>query len=102
MRLRSALVLLSSVVVLSACADPPGDSPGAGDGIEHETGAGDLLIRIAYEGGFVPVDWNLTNLPVFSLYGDGTLIRPGAQIAIYPAPALPAISSRTVDEAGVP
>jgi hypothetical protein len=47
------------------------------------------------------VAWHLTNLPILSLYGDGTLIQPGAQIAIYPGPALPAISSRTIAEAGI-
>lgn len=101
MRLRFALALVSSVVLLSACADPPSGSPRDDGEIDHATGAGDLLVRVAYEGGFVPVDWNLTNLPIFSLYGDGTLIQPGAQIEIYPPPALPAIATRMVDEAGI-
>jgi hypothetical protein len=100
MWLRRAVVLVP-MLVLAACADPP---TGAGDGgstIEHESGPGDLLIRVAFEGGLVGVDRHLTNLPIFSLYGDGTLLQPGAQIAIYPGPALPAISSRTIDEAGI-
>ena len=57
--------------------------------------------RSRIEGGFVPVEWTYTNFPFYSLYGDGTLIVPGAQIEIYPGPALPAISSRQVDEAGI-
>jgi hypothetical protein len=40
-------------------------------------------------------------VPIFSLLGDGTLILPGAQVELYPGPALPAISSRQVDEAGI-
>ena len=60
-----------------------------------------MLVQIAFEGGFVPVEWTYTNFPFYSLYGDGTLILPGAQIEIYPGPALPAISSRQVDEAGI-
>jgi hypothetical protein len=40
-------------------------------------------------------------VPIFSLLGDATLILPGAQVELYPGPALPAISSRQVDEAGI-
>ena len=47
------------------------------------------------------MEWTYTNFPVYSLFGDGTLVVPGAQIEIYPGPALPAISSRQVDEAGI-
>ena len=47
------------------------------------------------------MEWTYTNFPFYSLYGDGTLVVPGAQIEIYPPPALPAISSRGVDEAGI-
>jgi hypothetical protein len=98
MKLRPAIVV-STLIALAACGDPPTNT---GDGsIDHATGRGDLLVRVALEGGFVPLEWNLTNLPTFSLYGDGTLVQPGAQIEIYPSPALPAISSRTVDEAGI-
>jgi hypothetical protein len=87
-------------LTLSACADAPVD-PGAGGGIDHSTAPGDVLLRVAFEGGFVPVEWTYTSIPNFALYGDGTLVLPGAQIEIYPAPALPAISSRGVEEAGI-
>jgi hypothetical protein len=95
-RLPAALTLMLTLV---ACAETPVD-PGAG-GIDHSTAADEVLVRISYEGGFVPVEWTYTNFPLYSLYGDGTLIVPGAQIEIYPGPALPAISSRQVDEAGI-
>lgn len=99
MRIRPAVVLVP-LLALTACADAPTGS-GAGPGIEHATGPSDLLVRVAYEGGFVPVEWHLTSIPTFSLYGDGTIVLPGAQIEIYPGPALPAISSRPVSEAGI-
>ncbi|HZB01444.1 MAG TPA: hypothetical protein VE800_04970 [Actinomycetota bacterium] len=101
MRLRSVSALLSSIALFSACADlttGPGDG---GTSIEHATGDREVLVRVSYEGGLIDVAWHLTNLPIFSLYGDGTVIQPGAQIAIYPGPALPAISSRTIAEAGI-
>jgi hypothetical protein len=100
MRIR-AVSLALPLLLLAACADAP---PGPGDGnegIPHATGPGALLVRVDVGGGFVPVEWHLRNLPTVSLYGDGTLITPGAQIAIYPGPALPAISRRTVEEDGV-
>jgi hypothetical protein len=100
MRLRAAFVLTPLLLVLNACADAPARS-GDGGGIDHPTGPSDLLVRVTIGGGFVPVEWNLTSVPSFSLYGDGTLISPGAQIEIYPGPALPAIASRAVTEAGI-
>jgi hypothetical protein len=60
-----------------------------------------VLVRVAFEGGFTPIEWTYTNVPIFSLLEDVTLILPGAQVELYPGPALPAISSRQVDEDGI-
>jgi len=91
-----SLVLLLALV---ACADAPVD-PGDG-GIDHGTARDQVLVRVSFEGGFTPIEWTYTNFPTFSLYGDGTLVLPGAQIELYPGPALPAISSRQVEEPGI-
>ena len=102
MKVRPAAASLLFLLVLVACADAPVDpGAGAGDDIDHSTARNDVLVRIAFEGGFTPIEWTYTNFPNFTLYGDGTLILPGAQIEIYPSPALPAISSRMVEEAGI-
>jgi hypothetical protein len=93
------LAPLTLLLTLGACADTPVD-PGVG-GIDHSTAPEEVLVRISYEGGFVPIEWTYTNFAFYSLFGDGTLIVPGAQIELYPGPALPAISSRQVDEAGI-
>ena len=104
--IRRSLVpmLVLAAAISSACADAvPADggiSPGAG-GIGHGAAASDLLLQIRYEGGFTPVDYQLTALPTFSLYGDGTILTPGPQIEIYPSPALPSIRSQMVTEAGI-
>lgn len=95
-----AVSLLLPIVLLAACADRP-TGPGDDPAIPHATGPTDLLVRVEVGGGLVPIEWNLRNLPSFSLFGDGTLITPGAQIEIYPSPAPPAISRRAVDEEGV-
>jgi hypothetical protein len=88
------------LILLMSCADAPAD-PGAGSGIDHSTDGHAVLVRVAFEGGFVPLEWTYRSLPSFSLYGDGTLVLPGAQIELYPGPALPSISTRTVTEEGI-
>lgn len=101
MALRSIAPLALLALLLTACADvsPKGGSPSPT--IAHGTAADDLVLRWGYEGGFTPPEYQLTNLPAFSLYGDGTIVRPGPQIEIYPGPALPALEVVRVDEAGM-
>lgn len=99
MKVRSAAASIVLILLMS-CADAPA-APGAGSGIDHSTDGHDVLVRVASEGGFVPPEWTYRSLPSFSLYGDGTLVLPGAQIELYPGPALPSISSRTVIEEGI-
>jgi hypothetical protein len=86
-------VVLTIGTLASACANASTDA-GTGDGgdISYHTGASQVILRIEQGGGFVPIEWNLTNMPTFSLFGDGLAVTPGAQIEIYPGPALPALS----------
>jgi hypothetical protein len=108
------LRLFGSVLVLvlaAACADP---APGAGDGgptgasgstggsgSTHPGGASDLVLRVSTEGGFVPVDVLRGQIPGFSLFGNGTVITTGAQIEIYPGPALPSLIATPLTDQGV-
>ena len=48
-----------------------------------------LVLRVATEGGFTPVDYQLTNLPSFSLYDDGTILTPGPQMESTPSRRCP-------------
>jgi hypothetical protein len=100
MKVRPAAASILLFLTLAACADAPPVDPASG-GIDHASSPDKVLVQISSEGGFVPVEWTYTNFPFYSLYGDGTLIVPGAQTEIYPGPALPAISSRQLDEAGI-
>lgn len=102
MNLRPIAPIALVALMLSACADAPTAGGGStSPGIPHGSGPNDLLLRWGYEGGFTPPEFQLTNLPSFSLYGDGTVVRPGPQMEIYPGPALPSIEMATIDEAGV-
>ena len=73
----SASVLLAlATVALAACARggstaSPTPTP---VGIEHPTGATDLVLRFDEGGGFVAPGFLATEAPAFSLYGDGTAI----------------------------
>ena len=86
-----------ALLLLAGCA---AGGSGASGPISHPAGSTTLL-RVEYRGGFVPPDVRLTQLPAFLLVGDGRVIQPGAQIAIYPGPLLPALEVRTLSETGV-
>ncbi|MDH4113281.1 MAG: hypothetical protein OEV60_11490 [Actinomycetota bacterium] len=101
MKARSIALFLAASAAMTACADASTVGGSSSPSLAHGRGSGDLLLRWGYEGGFTPPEFQLTNLPAFSLYGDGTIVRPGPQIEIYPGPALPALETLAVDERGV-
>jgi len=106
MKLRIACAIVVLGVLLTACADAtgPGDgstTPSPSGVIAHASGAADLVLRVEYQGGFVAPSYSALTIPTFSLFGDGTLVTPGAQIEIYPGPALPAITATSIHEDGV-
>jgi hypothetical protein len=59
------------------------------------------VVRIEYVGGFIPPDMTLRRYPTAVLYDDGRLITQGAQIEIYPGPALPSLIETDISSAGV-
>lgn len=92
----------SSLVLLSACTLAGGrPSPSQPSPISHPTDPDQLILRVAHLGGFVPVEWVFTALPAFSLMGDGTVIVEGAQVAIFPGPALPPLQARRLTADGI-
>lgn len=56
----------------------PVPSPTFGpDDITHPTGATEVILRMEQGGGFMPIDFFVTQAPQFTLYGDGTVVfRP--------------------------
>lgn len=100
MRYRILAAASALAVVVTACAVSTPTGPVAGT-IDHPTDPSQAILTVRYEGGFVPAEYLFTSFPVFALYGDGTLILPGAQIEIYPGPALPPILAQRVSEDGI-
>jgi len=82
----ASLVLLLAAACTPAPAGTPGPSAGpspsptaqptptAVAGIQHPTGARDIVLRVESSGGFVPVEYLATSAPSFTLYGDGTVV----------------------------
>jgi hypothetical protein len=96
---RFLAVLVLAALAAVSCAGLRSD-PRAG-GIDHPTGASDLILRVHVGGGFVPVDYTLREIPFFSIYGDGRLVTVGPQIEIYPGPALPNLLVSQISEEGI-
>jgi hypothetical protein len=109
-RLRLAPIGLLSALVLAACVGiggTPGSSATTASSatiapsgspvstIAHPTGPTDVILRMATGGGFVGPGVLLTEIPEFTLYGDGTLIfRDPATSYIEPSP-LDGVARRT-------
>ncbi len=94
-KLAASLIVLTVVAV--GCARANGGSGGVG----HPTGSNDLVLRVETAGGLLAPGYALTQIPEFSLYGDGRLVRPGPMIEIYPGPALPNLLVTSISEGGI-
>jgi len=93
------LIALLLAALATACADHP-TVPRSGPG-SYPHGADQLVLRIDTTGGFVAPQQTLQQMPSFSLYGDGRAITQGAQIEIYPGPALPSLVVTSITPSGV-
>jgi hypothetical protein len=87
----SLLVASTTVACASGAAAPPDQGPV----IEG------LVLRVETRGGFLPAAYALTRIPHFSLYADGLIVMEGAQIAIYPGPAISSVFSMKVNGDGL-
>lgn len=70
-------------------------------GIAHPTGADDVVLRLAWDGGFVAPGTIFVRLPRLLITGDGSVYVQGAQIEIYPGPLLPPVLVGKITEAEI-
>ena len=94
LRLVSPAAIALTAMVAAACVAPagatnPSVSPSATD-------PDSAVIRVDWEGGFVPPGVNLSRLPVVLVTADGRVITQGPQDAMYPGPLLPNLQVRTL------
>ncbi|MDX6564614.1 MAG: hypothetical protein QOE10_276 [Gaiellales bacterium] len=90
---RSVLVAAVLVPAWNATA-----SARASATIAHPTGADVVVIRTSTGGGFVAPQASLGAVPSFTLYGDGTIVIPGAVPQISPGPAIKPLLRRHLSE----
>jgi hypothetical protein len=92
------LLLLFPALLLAACAQALPDSSDSSDegGARTNYGPDEVVLRVEYVGGFVPIQVLATQLPIVSVYGDGRVITEGPQILIFPGPALPNVLERLI------
>ena len=88
---RTIVIALVAAVALVGCGDddtgPVVERPGDGDGIDHPTGADDLVLQVHTAGGLTAPP--LAAIPQVSVYGDGRVIVVGPTTLEYPGAALP-------------
>ncbi|HUR16335.1 MAG TPA: hypothetical protein VMZ33_03540, partial [Candidatus Limnocylindrales bacterium] len=60
-----------------------------------------VIVKIEQTGGMMPPWETLRRYPSVALYGDGRLIFQGAQIEIFPGPALPSLWVTHLTERGI-
>jgi len=120
--LLSAMVATPLLAALAACGDPDQEAAatnpttsdttptsggptttvtGSGLAIPHPTGPEDVVLKLTYEGGFVPAGYAFVNTPVLLVSGDGRVFTQGAVPAIFPGPLLPTVLVRTITEDGL-
>jgi hypothetical protein len=92
--LRSALLAVCAVALVGGCvgsAPAPTASPDPSAAptlaIRHPNGPTDVILRMSTGGGFLAPGALLTEVPEFTLYGDGTLIARVPESSV-PSPAL--------------
>lgn len=82
-------------------APPTAHPTTVADGYEHPTGADEVVVSIAYEGGFMTMEATFAQLPSLLVTGDAREFSLGPQIEIYPGPLLPNVQLADIGEAGI-
>jgi hypothetical protein len=96
---RSAAALAALLLLASCAAQSP--SPSGGGSSPYPYAPDQLVLRVAYSGGFVTPQMLASRLPLVSVYGDGRVLTEGPTPAIYPGPALPNVQVSHIEESEV-
>jgi hypothetical protein len=104
-RLLRASALVVGGLVVAACTTGVGSSPGGGGSPSpapsaSPAAASDLVLRAAYEGGFIAPIGRRSAIPIVSVYADGRIVTEGAVPAIYPGPLVAPLVYRSVGPDG--
>jgi hypothetical protein len=88
-----ALCITAAAVVgiLAGCATSSGAPGEANPDSPSDLPADTAVVRVEQTGGFVTAQTNFSRVPTLAVYADGRAIAEGAQIKIFPPPALPSL-----------
>ncbi len=96
-----ALLGAPTIASLIAACGNDHDDPGADPTYVLPTGPNDVVLRIAYEGGFVAPETLFARLPNLLVTGDGRVFTPAAIPEIYPGPLVMPMMVGTITAAGL-
>lgn len=83
--MRFVVVMMLMGLVVGACGSDTVDEPEPT--VPNGTDGG-VILEISDEGGFVPVEFNLSRVPRFTVFADGTVVMPRGGQFSFPGPAL--------------
>ncbi len=95
MGMRTASLMIVCALVVAACG--AGETAGDADVAVPEGTDGGVILEFSDEGGFVPVEFNLTRVPRFTVFRDGSVVTPTGEQFIFPSPALIPLVERSLD-----
>ncbi len=98
-QLGTLAVVVLATVVLATCGEGEVVEAGADDVIDHARDR-ELVLQVRRVGGFLPARV-FADVPTATVLGDGTMIIEGAQIEIFPPPALPPLFQVRLSQEGL-
>lgn len=99
MNLRFAAAGGLLVLATAACSSNATNFGGEPD--DGTDAAPSLVLRLEYEGGFMPAEYTFTAQPTLVVMSDGRIYSPPAMIEIYPPPIQTGYEVRRVTQEGV-
>ena len=91
--LQKMSLTVALVMMITACGEPTSSEP-----IEIPDGRNGVILEISDEGGFVPIEFSLQNVPRYTVFSDGTLVTPGGTPAIFPGPAVRTLEQHVLSD----
>ena len=92
--------VLALLTLVSGCAGSGGDAA-APRPTPGSDGPGRLVLEVEHVRGSTTPEALAARVPLVAVYGDGRGVTPGAQIEVYPPPALPSLQVWRLDADGV-
>ncbi|AEV85995.1 hypothetical protein ACWT_4978 [Actinoplanes sp. SE50] len=88
-RTRGLLAATAIPLILMAGCARPGEAGSITESAPAPTADATVLVRLGYQGGFVPEIYRFVRLPEVTIYADGRVVSNGPVPAVAPGPALP-------------